>query len=379
MHLSDLLRDWELVKLLIPPCGLLVLSQAMRHKAFTRHDITRYKKAAQNPPVPKRWKRKFPEGIVIGECPGWQKEFFVIPTDECLSGLIFGGSGSGKTTGPLLCTLLSNLERRQEAKERPDLPDHSFTHMTVDLKGELHAMMPKDSYYLIDPEDRPNSVGWDPYYRLNREQEPSDDLKMQVFSGIAESFVPKGSDDAAFFTENAAGLLAGFLCWGYEHQYGFIDMVQKILGTNPKELLEGCLKDCDEDSVAFGYLAKITGADESEAFQNFYSEMVTKLSCCKLQSVQYILRDNPVKIGPNKVRENDVFLAVPDHMLTEPLFSPIIRLILEQTMTYLTLKLPPKGTRPVMICIDELFAVGGGTRGKGVSGLEKFLSIHQSN
>ncbi len=370
MSIVDFLHTYELQIFVGIICTLGVGIDYLRHQSLTTRRTSRYKKAAQNPPISKRWLRKIPEGIVIGTNKS-RNRYFCIPADECLSVTVFGGSGSGKSAGPLLCSLLSNMENKANEQSRK----RSFNAMVIDLKGELHEHMPEDSYLLIDPTDRPHSVGWNPYYRLDAEIEPSDDLKIQVFSGLAESFIPSGSPENAFFTENATSLLAGFLCWGYEHEYGMVDMVLKILTSNAAELLQECLAGADEESVSYSWLAKFSGTETTEAFQNFTSEMSTKLSCFKLQEVQYILRDNYRRIGPDAVRKNDVFLSVPDHLLTESQFSPIFRMIIEQEMTYLTLKLPPKDTRPVLLCVDELFAVGGGTKGKGLSNLEKFLSI----
>ena len=59
-------------------------------------------------------------------------------------------------------------------------------------------------------------------------------------------------------------------------------------------------------------------------------------------------------------------------MLTETQMAPIFRMIISQEMQYLTLKLSPKGTRPVVLLVDEAYAIGGPA---GIPGLEKTLSI----
>ncbi len=86
--------------------------------------------------------------------------------------------------------------------------------------------------------------------------------------------------------------------------------------------------------------------------------MTVGLSCFSLQGVTYILRDNPKKIGMDAVRRKNVFLSIPDNLLTESQYSPIFRLIIEQQMTYLTSTLPSEHFRPIGIIIDEFYALG---------------------
>lgn len=360
------------VALLIVFLALLFYMDQVKQKAINQYSGPAHRSKAQNPKIPKEYKFSVPQGIVIGKTGERKRRYFCLPElNDLIHCIIFGGSGSGKTSGPVMMTLLSNFVSQQKGLI------FAFTLMVIDLKGELHAALPRGSYYLIDPTDREHSVGWDPYFILNREEDPDADLMIRVFSGIAASFVPTGNAENAFFTDNASGLLSGLLCWGYEHDIGMVDMVMRILTSSVPDLLNKCLQDSDEDDVSYAWLSKFQGKklQESEAFQNFVSEMTTKLSCFKLSSVQYILRDNPRKIGPNAVRKKNVFLSVSDSMLTEQQFAPIFRMILEQEMSYLTDRLPPEGTKPVGLIIDELYAVGGGSKGKGIETLQKYLSI----
>lgn len=351
-------------------------SQFTRSNAVNKRNNSRQKRA-QNPRIPREFLKAIPEGFVIGTAGSLKKKYFCIPEkgSNMIHAIVFGGSGSGKSSGPIISSMLANLEREKHGEQ-------AFTYVAVDIKGELHSMLPRDSYLLIDPTDRENSVGWDPYYLLNQNQLESldQDLVIRVFSNIASSFIPSGNPEAAFFSSNAKSLLAGLLCWGYFKGIGMVDMVQKILTSNVTDLLKECLADCDEDSVAYSWLGKFQGdkLQSSEAFQNFVSEMCTQLSCFKLSSVQYILRDNLNKIGPDAVRKKNVFLAVPDTMLTEEQFSPIFRMILEQEMQYLTEKEPEKGTKPVGLILDEAYKLGGESKGHGLELLPGYLSYARS-
>ena len=166
-------------------------------------------------------------------------------------------------------------------------------------------------------------------------------------------------------------MMCGCLSYGYDHGEALVDTILKILTCDIPTEIEKEIADSDQTSVTEFFLGKFRGKT-SEGFEDICSTLTSKLSCFSLDSVAYLLRDNPNQIGPDAVRRKNVFLSVPDHMLTETQMAPIFRMIISQEMQYLTLKLPPKGTRPVVLLVDEAYAIGGPS---GIPGLEKTLSI----
>ena len=331
------------------PIILLIYGEWWHVKGLTTYQKSKQQIRAQNPPVDKKWKWKEPKhSIVIGEA---EKSYFAVPErKDLLNILLLGGSGSGKTSGPLACTIIQN------AQDRFLDPDNTFTYMCIDLKGEIHRLIPDSLYVKIDPTDRLHSVGWDPYFRLTSVDRPSDDLKIEVFSGIAKSLIPI-SEKNRYFSDNATAMLSGFLAYGYEQKQGMVDTVLELITNNVPDHLARVCESMDPNSVPAFFLKKFSGKS-SEGFEDVCSTMTTSLSCFSLQEVQYVLRDNPLLIGPDKVRETNVFLAVPDNLLTESQFAPIFRMIIEQQMTFLTMKLPETDTHPVGILIDEFYAIG---------------------
>ncbi len=336
--------------LLLIPLGLFIWGEYLHVKSLSTYQTSRQKLAAQTPSIPKQWKSLLPtSSIIIGKTDN--RHYFAVPEkDNLLNVLLLGGSGSGKTSGPLACTILQN------AKDRIEHPEDTITYMCVDLKGEIHRLIPDSLYVKIDPTDRYHSVGWNPYWRLTSVDKPSDDLKIEVFSGISKSLIPV-SDKNRYFSDNATIMLSGFLAFGFEHKETMVDTILKLLTSDVPTLLAETCKSLDPDSVAGFFLKKFSGKS-SEGFEDVCSTMTTSLSCFSLQEVQYVLRDNPLMIGPDKVRETNVFLAVPDNLMTESQFAPIFRMILEQQMTYLTMQLPVGNAHPVGILIDEFYAIG---------------------
>lgn len=376
-EILSLLKDfWSLVLI----GGLYAVSEYQRYTDLTHYHETSQHRKAKHPPIPEKWLRKVPEGLVLGKS---GKKYFCIPEGgphaDCMSALIWGGTGSGKTSGPIGCSVL------QLQNDLIDKPDQAWTAMICDLKGEIHELaggisracvIPQDedpsTFFLIDPapEKRSYTVGWDPYWRLHQETAPSNDLKIEVFTGIARCFIPEDKNQP-YFSENATAMLCGCLSYGYDHGENLVDTVLKILTSDIPKEIEKELSDTDYGSVTEFFLGKFRGK-KSEGFEDICSTLTSKLSCFSLDSVAYLLRDNPNQIGPDAVRRKTVFLSVPDHMLTETQLAPVFRMILSQEMQYLTLKLPPKDTRPVVLLVDEAYAIGGPS---GIPGLEKTLSI----
>ena len=81
---------------------MLFAEQKLRHDALTKRPKTRQQKEAQDPPISKRWRKKIPQGLVLGRVS--KHEYFCVPevkTDHGFSiyhCLVMGGSGTGKTS-----------------------------------------------------------------------------------------------------------------------------------------------------------------------------------------------------------------------------------------------------------------------------------------
>lgn len=360
--------------------GVYLYSESLRTKSLTQYYETSQHRRAKTPAVPTRWLQKDPTGLILGKV---GKRYFCLPEGtsdtDCMSAVIWGGSGSGKTSGPIGSSIL------QLQEDLTNDPQNAWTAMVCDLKGEISQLAggttktctdPNDAdpttFYLIDPleENRTFSVGWDPYFRLRQEPHPSSDLRIEVFSGIAKCFIPEDRSQP-YFSENAQSMFCGFLSYGFEHEEELVDTVRKLLTCNIAEELEQEVNSSEAGSLTLYFLAKFIGKD-SEGFEDITSTLTSKLSCFALDSVSWILRDNPHRIGPEAVRRKCVFLSVPDRYLTETQLAPVFRLILSQEMQYLTLKLPPKDFRPIVLMIDEAYVIGGPG---GIPDLEKILSI----
>ncbi len=342
---------------------LLISVEAYGLHIRTHYKTTRQQRRAQHPPPDKKWLSKNPEGIILGR---YRQYYFAVPEDANSSGLIniltLGGSGSGKST-LLGASLITTTYLKGINPEDKSIPHF----LVIDLKGELHRLVNADSYFLIDPTDREHSVGWDPYSRLR--DNPDHDLKIEVFSVIARSLIPS-TDKDKYFSENAIVIFIGLLDYGYENGKGLVDVVDEILTGDIVALIVEAYENSDVRSIAAHCLGKFQGKQaKNESYSDILSTLTTNLSCFALHGVSYILRENPRKIGADSVIDKNVFLSIPDNMLTESQYAPIFRLMLEQTMTYLISTIPGPGYRPIGVIIDEVFALGR------LPNLERSLSL----
>lgn len=344
------------------------------------HETSQHRRAMY-PKVPKQYLRKVPEGLLLGKV---GNRYYCIPEgrdeSDCMSVMIWGGSGSGKTSGPIGASVL------QQQYDLITHPADSWTALIFDLKGEVNLLVggtartctnPDDddpsTFYLIDPltENRDHSVGWDPYYRLRVEEHPSHDLQIEVFTGISRCLIPEDKKQP-YFSENATNMLCGLLAYGYAHGETLVDTVSKILSCDLPSEIEREVAESPHDSLVALYLSKFC-QKTSEGFEDICATLYTKISGIgSLESIRWILKDCPSKIGPDAVRRKNVYISVPDHMLTEGQLAPILRLIILQEIQYLTLRIPPRNTRPVVLMVDEAYAIGGPS---GIPDLEKTLSI----
>ncbi len=354
---------------------------------YTRYDIrhnhrkTTQQKKAQNPSVSKRWRTIDPDGIVLGKI---GHNWYRIP--ERINGhgfdvghcLVVGGSGTGKTSSVFAETLLANADNERNGKD-------FFRFCALDVKGELHkeflppVIAPENGeseYYLIDPTDKAMSYGWDTFGVLEGQLEDHDAI-MRVSQEIASAYIQMDDKDK-YFGPNAWTMLAGFIAWCVESKprIEFVDMMQRLIQENCKDILQEVLDQAQIGSVTRQFLGRFDGkGDDSESLDDIVTTMTTALSCFGYESVTYMLRDNSYRISVNDIRDKSIVLVAPENSLNEQELSPVYRMILGCLMQYMMARIPDKGTLPTVFLLDELYTLGGGDKGYGLNGLGTFLSL----
>lgn len=367
--------------------SMLFAEQKLRHDALTKRPKTRQQKEAQDPPISKRWRKKIPQGLVLGRVS--KHEYFCVPevkTDHGFSiyhCLVMGGSGTGKTSSVYAQSIMADWINKVQH------PELFYTFMAVDIKGEIHQtfcppVYPPDSkrgrknpYYLLDPVDRELSYGYNPFCLIDDADYVDHDLIIQVSSDIASAFVTVGEKDK-YFSQNALTILTGLVAYCIEHspRIELVDMMQRVISEDVKKIMQELYDDALPDSVAMHFLGRFQGkGKDNESFDDIISTLTTQLNAFALDKVSYILKDNPYRISVADIRKKPIILSVPDSMLDENTFAPVYRMIMASMQRYLISKIPNPGTRPVVLFYDELFSLGGSDHGSGVPDLQHFLSI----
>lgn len=379
--LTAIRRYWTLILLAV----LIAYYYYTRYVALHVHHKTNQQVRAQHPKIDKRWIRRIPEGLIIGKSDN--SHYYCIPEKATEHGfemqhcLVIGGSGTGKTSSVYADSLLANWDN---AVNRPELAYHV---LAIDIKGELHQnfcpslirpdLDAEDAnlYYLLDPTDRDYSVGYDPFADLG--DYPSRDQTIQTSSDIAAAYVPV-SDKDRYFSSNAQTMLAGFVaaCIESSPRIDLVSMMQRVLAEGVKAVMEDVMSRALPGSATIYFLGRYQGkGQDNESLDDIISTMTTSLTCFALDSVAYMLRDNPVRIGTSAIRRKSVILSVPDYLLDEQTFAPVYRMILTLEQRYLTSRIPEPGTPPMVLFYDELYSLGGSENGKGIPGLQHFVSI----
>lgn len=368
--------------MLLLTIGLYLGYCRVRYDTRHNHKMTSQQRKAQNPPVGKQWLSKEPEGIVLGRV---GNSWYRIPEKTRNGGgfdvghcLVLGGSGTGKTTSVFAESLMANVKNSQEGK------DH-FNFVAVDIKGELHQEFLPDvippqegdsEYYLIDPTDQGLSYGWDVFGALDTENLDHDSV-MRIASEIASAYIQMDDKDR-YFGPNAWTMLSGFVAWCVEAtpRIDFVTMMQRLITDDCKAILSDVLEKAPVGSATKFFLGRFSGkGDDNESMDDIITTVTLALSPFGFESVLYMLQDNPYKLSVQDVREKSIVLVAPENALTEQELSPVYRMILNSLMRYTMEKLPEVGTLPTVFLLDELYTLGGGDKGYGLSGFGTFLSL----
>lgn len=293
------------------------------------------KRLAQQKAVPQKLRSKNPEGIIFGR---QGSQYIRKPIAEDGHVLVIGGSGSGKTSGSLLPTLLANPEAAVFA---------------LDIKGELSYKATKKTnpqVLVVNPSDR-SSAGYDPLYMLT-----SESSEMQIYETmrlISESLISLPTDlKDPFWKTSARNLLAGLLIYYYKQgSKNFIGLVDQILSKPVKDSVKEIIENADAASSERKFIIQFNNLAD-ETLGGIVTEMNNHLALFANDvNVRYALRDNPVKATPRMLNDGySIYLAIQEHQLSS--YYDLLQLVLNQT--FFELEQRPENASPVLFIIDEL-------------------------
>ena len=319
--------------------------------------ISKQKRTVLYPVPDKQYCKKKPEGMVLGK---WGKEYICMQmTDHnIVHGLIIGPPGTGKSSGPILCTLLSTSSPSARS---------GITYFVVDIKGELSWKSAKiygnPAVKVINPVDH-NTCGWDPYYGIT--QASSDDEIIETINTIANALITDNNEKNAFFVNQARKIFKGALLYFFRKQVwvsdgkvhtGFVDAVLEVEGNDAVDLIKRILDDeeiCDKHSKIKEFLAGFLSS-ESEALNGIKLQLQEHLEVFINDDVRWMLSKNPVKASPLDLnRRVSVFLSIPEEKLSS--LETLFKMIVFQTLSEMEKR--PENSSIVQMILDEFPRLG---------------------
>lgn len=303
------------------------------------------KMQAMYPQVDKRFLFDLPQGVVFGKIEDRkQTRYLCKPMDKghYRDGhvLIFGGSGSGKSSAVIIPTLLSTC---------------GIGIFCVDIKGELWRKtrrMDDENVIIIDFQDR-GRYGWDALYALNSRQDIRDQDIRECMEEIADSLIPIAAKDSSeFWKQSARSLLTGELCGLYKQSRikNLSEMINEILSRDTRELVTELMDGARPKAVEVKYLSSFRNLAE-ETLSGVVQQMEESLKVFVDEDIRYAFEENPRKANPWMLEEKkEIFLAVREEKLEA--YYNIINLMIAQVFAGLIKR--PEGAEPVLVIIDEL-------------------------
>ena len=334
--------------------------------------IDTYKWKAQRPEPNPRLISKVPTGIIWGK---YCSKYIVekIDRDAIYHHLIIGGSGSGKTSGPIITTLLSIFENMAQ-------PASAFI---VDVKGDISAHTARDgdqNVTVFAIEDREH-YGYDPFFKID-ETSTSQEI-LETVEDIAQSLFPPAIRESSdsYWTNSARDMFSGLVLYQIKERHcsNFIDVLDAILSRPVTDQVNEVLTACLPSTPEFRYLvqfAEMAASKDNETIACVSSSMSVVLTpYINDANIRYALRDNPLKMNPQMLDDigRKIYLRVPEEKLE--VYSSLLRLILTQTITQLSGRKEDRSDDiPVtLMVLDELpriLEASGGAFPKLVSSLK---------
>ena len=319
-----------------------------------------------------------PDGmIVLGR---YRQKYVGLPCDPGGDGkvmLLTAAMGAGKSSGPLITSLLT-------------LEGTTTSVLAIDIKGELSELTcdrHADNVYVLSP-TLPFACGWDAWHELSAES--TDDEVDTVCMHIASTLI--GTTSSSEFWDNKAknllcGLLTGFFRKGEwadaitgEPMSGFGDAMYCAASSSAQAYIDVLLADepliKQFPRIAF-YLAEYKqDAMAADTRTSILATMNARLSCFSRSDTRSFLTPSRRMAYPQILTTapgSRLFISLTDSE-AKVTFKDLLRLILAQTLRYLSERQPAEGRQlnHVLLALDEFLQVGR------IDNLELFIGICRS-
>lgn len=261
-------------------------------------------------------------GIVLGK-----KDKLLIEKPSVKEGhtLIIGGTGTGKTRGHGIPTLIR----------------WNGTGLAVDIKGELS----KKTAHI-----KPNSIIFSTESKLAR-YNPLDFIKeIEDVQEMGRNMFPIPEKSDPFWVQCAQSIFAA-ACWEYRHTKSFSEVAQFLCAERDQDIVEELLSSSQMETRI---LANTVTGIKPEALAGIFAEIRGKLATIAVdKTIQYVTSKSD--FGPEDIENNMIYLQVSEARLKQ--FGEVFTVIVGQFLRYLTNREEGKNP-PILIMLDEFPRLG---------------------
>lgn len=261
-------------------------------------------------------------GVVLGKKEG---ELIEKPSDKEGHTLVIGGTGTGKTRGHGIPTLVR----------------WNGTGLIVDIKGELNE---KTAHL------KPNSIIFSTEKQLAR-YNPLDFIQeIEDVQEIGRNMFPIPQKGDPFWVQCAQSVFSA-ACWEYRKEKSFSEVAQFLCGNPGQEIIDTLLA---SDQLETRILANTVTDLKPEALAGIFAEIRGKLATIAVdKTIQYATSQSD--FSPEDIETSMIYLQVSEARLKQ--YGEIFTVIIGQFLRYLTMREEAKNP-PVLIMLDEFPRLG---------------------
>ena len=297
----------------------------------------------------KKKSRKGAIGIIFGRVGLGRVVYKPIEEKSHPHVIVWGGSGSGKTSALLIPTLRSWCR--------------AGTTLCVDISGDINVNVPDPGKIVFEPENI-NTTPYSPFALVDMAADGEGEKieRLQQLSYILIPDSQQDSDVTAFYKGEGRKMLQGALVAYYTAGMDFCAICRHILGCDYQLLIDDVMASGNEFTALVvsgfeGVNEKTLASVKSEvdkAVQLFGSNEKVSRSVRRPA-------DGEQAISPATLENKSVFMVIKDEKLE--IYAPLFRLITAQTLEYIAMR-RNNASPKILLALDEFSSLCGGGGGK---------------
>ena len=277
-------------------------------------------------------------GIILGKVT--KNLLYISPEQSEGHIVVFGPSGTGKTSALLIPTLRS----------------WEGTALVVDISGDIAANVHVANKIVYDPTSE-DCTPYDVFASINAVDDDTE--RQERLEQLAYLLLPDKANDSeagVFFCKNGRKMITAALICYYGMGWEFIKICEHFLSNDWRSLLNDIAK--QDNTTANMYISSFAGASEQntagckqaadDALKLFATNAKIKNALRKPASYEQ-------SICPATLETNSIYIYIPDEKLK--IYGDLLRIITAQSMEYFSAR-PKENKKMILFCLDEFASFG---------------------